>query len=122
MLNLFILNPSKEQRTLLIKELKKHPDAWEEYQRVLKSEEEVPLGEIMLVADRISTQLIAMSFSLTEKGINPFALTKSLGILHKIFLTNSLSKEINMNWELNKITKEEIEELEIDEKLLEMMK
>lgn len=122
MLNLFILNPSKEQRTLLIKELKKHPDAWEEYQRVLKSEKEVPLGEIMLIADRISKQLIAMSFSLTEKGINPFALTKSLGILNKIFLTNSLSKEINMNWELNKITKEEIEELEIDEKLLEMMK
>ena len=123
MINLFIVNPKEKQRTLLLKELQKNPDAWSEYESVLKvKEHEVPSGEVILIADRVSKKMIALSFSLTRQGINPFALAKSLSHLHKVFLTNSLVKEIDMNWELNKITKKELEELEINQELLKMMK
>lgn len=123
MINLFIVNPKEKQRTLLLKELQKNPDAWSEYESVLEvKEHEVPLGEVMLIADRVSKKMIALSFSLTRQGINPFALAKSLSNLHKVFLTNNLVKEIDMNWELNKITKKELEELEINQELLKMMK
>ena len=57
----------------------------------------------------------------TETGIDPFALKKSLSSLHKIFLKNPLEKKINMYWELNETTLEEIKQLDLTKDLIEMM-
>lgn len=121
MLNLLILNPKMKQNEAAIKELEKHPDALAKYMQVLESKHEVTPGEIMLIADRPSKKLIAISFSLNQNGIDPFALKRSLGIMHKVFLTNSLTKKINMNWKLNNLTRKDLEQLDLSEELLTMM-
>ena len=74
-----------------------------------------------MIADRIAKEIIAISLSRTETGIDPFALKKSLGFLHKIFLKNSIEKKINMHWELNGTTLEEIKQLDLTNDLIEMM-
>ena len=121
MLNLLILNPKERQNEAVLLELKKHPDAFQNYEQIINSKHEVTPGEVLLVADRTSKKLIAISFSLNEAGIDPFALKRSLGTIQKVFLTNSLTKKINMNWRLNNLTRKEIEQLDIGTELLEMM-
>lgn len=121
MLNLLILNPKERQNEAVLLELKKHPDAFQNYEQIINSKHEVTPGEVLLVADRTSKKLIAISFSLNEAGIDPFALKRSLGTIQKVFLTNNLTKKINMNWRLNNLTRKEIEQLDIGTELLEMM-
>ncbi len=121
MLNLLILNPKERQNEAALLELKKHPDAFQNYEQIINSKHEVTPGEVLLVADRTSKKLIAISFSLNEVGIDPFALKRSLKKKKKVFLTNSLTKKINMNWRLNNLTRKEIEQLDIGTELLEMM-
>ncbi len=121
MLNLLILNPKERQNEAALLELKKHPDAFQNYEQIINSKHEVTPGEVLLVADRTSKKLIAISFSLNEAGIDPFALKRSLGTIQKVFLTNSLPKKINMNWRLNNLTRKEIEQLDIGTELLETM-
>ena len=121
MLNLLILNPKERQNEAALLELKKHPGAFQNYEQIINSKHEVTPGEVLLVADRTSKKLIAISFSLNEAGIDPFALKRSLGTIQKVFLTNSLTKKINMNWRLNNLTRKEIEQLDIGTELLEMM-
>ena len=121
MLNLLILNPKEKQNEAALKELLEHPDALAEYETILKTGEQVTPGEVMLVADRVSKKLIALSFSLNENGIDPFALKRSLGIMHKVFLTNNLTKSINMNWRVNNLTRKDLEELDLSEEFLTMM-
>ena len=61
---------------------------------------ETNLSEVatrFIAGKNIFPKLIAISFSLNEAGIDPFALKRSLGTIQKVFLTNSLNKKINSN-------------------------
>lgn len=123
MINLLILNVTGENPETLMKKLEEFPDAKTEFE-LLKSEikeKTLEPGELMLIADRIAKKIVAISLSRTEAGIDPFALKKSLGFLHKIFLKNSIEKKINMHWDLNGTTLEEIKQLDLTEDLIKMM-
>ena len=123
MINLLILNVTGENPETLMKKLEEFSDAKTEFE-LLKSgikEKTLEPGELMLIADRITKKIVAISLSRTEAGIDPFALKKSLGFLHKIFLKNSIEKKINMHWDLNGTTLEEIKQLDLTEDLIKMM-
>ena len=123
MVNLLILNAKGENPEMLLKKLEEFPDASAEFKLFVleTAEKQYAPGELIMIADRIAKEIIAISLSRTETGIDPFALKKSLGFLHKIFLKNPIEKKINMHWELNGTTLEEIKQLDLTNDLIEMM-
>ena len=123
MVNLLILNAKGENPEALLKKLEEFPDASTEFKLFVleTAEKQFAPGELIMIADRIAKEIIAISLSRTETGIDPFALKKSLGLLQKIFLKNPIEKKINMHWELNGTTLEEIKQLDLTNDLIEMM-
>ena len=123
MVNLLILNAKGENPEALLRKLEEFPDASAEFKlfSLETAEKQFAPGELIMIADRITKKIVAISLSRTETGIDPFALKKSLGFLHKIFLKNSIEKKINMHWELNGTTLEEIKQLDLTNDLIEMM-
>ena len=123
MVNLLILNAKGENPEALLKKLEEFPDASAEFKffSLETVNKQFTPGELIMIADRTAKEIIAISLSRTETGIDPFALKKSLGFLHKIFLKNSIEKKINMHWELNGTTLEEIKQLDLTNDLIEMM-
>lgn len=123
MVNLLILNAKGENPEALLKKLEEFPDASAEFKffSLETANKQFAPGELIMIADRTAKKIIAISLSRTETGIDPFALKKSLGFLHKIFLKNSIEKKINMYWELNGTTLEEIKQLDLTNDLIEMM-
>ena len=123
MVNLLILNAKGENPEALLKKLEEFPDASAEFKSfsLETANKQFAPGELIMIADRIAKKIIAISLSRTETGIDPFALKKSLGFLHKIFLKNPIEKKINMHWELNGTTFEEIKQLDLTNDLIEMM-
>ena len=123
MVNLLILNAKGENPEALLKKLEEFSDASAEFKffSLETANKQFAPGELIMIADRTAKEIIAISLSRTETGIDPFALKKSLGFLHKIFLKNSIEKKINMHWELNGTTLEEIKQLDLTNDLIEMM-
>lgn len=123
MVNLLILNAKGKNPEALLKKLEEFPDASAEFKlfTLETADKQFAPGELIMIADRITKKIVAISLSRTETGIDPFALKKSLSSLHKIFLKNPLEKKINMYWELNETTLEEIKQLDLTKDLIEMM-
>ena len=123
MVNLLILNAKGKNPETLLKKLEEFPDASAEFKlfTLETADKQFAPGELIMIADRITKKIVAISLSRTETGIDPFALKKSLSSLHKIFLKNPLEKKINMYWELNETTLEEIKQLDLTKDLIEMM-
>lgn len=101
--------------------LEKFEDARMEYYFAKEeAKEEELLGEIMIVPDRKTKTMVAISFSKQMEMIDPFALNKSLNTLYKILLTNNL-ENLNMNETINGFKKEDLDVFELDTKFREKM-
>jgi hypothetical protein len=82
--NLLILNAKGENPEALLKKLEEFPDASAEFKffSLETANKQFAPGELIMIADRTAKEIIAISLSRTETGIDPFALKKSLGFLN----------------------------------------
>ena len=78
------------------------------------------LGEVIIVPDRKTKKMVAISFVKKLEMIDPFALNKSLNTLYRILITNNL-ETLTMNETINGFEKIGIERLELNPKFLEKM-